>query len=65
MKYVLPQICIALETVLIKLHTKLAPGWALIRVNIDPMQEIGQKVGGGRFFPQDNGLENVHVEDIL
>ena len=64
MKYVIPQICIALETVLIKLYTKLAPGWALIRVNVDPMQEIGQKVGSGH-FPRDNGLENVHVEDIL
>ena len=35
---------------LLKLHTKLAPGWALIQVNFDPMQEIGPKVGGGRSF---------------
>ena len=33
-----------------KLHAKIAPGWALIRVNFDPIQEIGQKVGGGRSF---------------
>ena len=37
-----------LEVVLLKLHAKLAPGWALIRVKFDPMQEIGPKVGGGR-----------------
>ena len=35
---------------LLKLHTKLAPGWALIQVNFDPIQEIGPKVGGGRSF---------------
>ena len=29
---------------------KLAPGWALIRVNFDPVQETGRKVGGGRSF---------------
>ena len=51
------QICIALEAVLFKLHkytplamAKLAPGWALIRVNFDPMQKIEPKVGGGRSF---------------
>ena len=38
------------HTVLLKLHAKLAPGWALIRVNFDPVQEIGRKVGGGRSF---------------
>ena len=26
---------------------KLAPGWALIKVNFDPILEIGPKVGGG------------------
>ena len=41
---------IALEAVLLKLHAKLAPGWALIRVNFDPIQEIGPKVGGGHSF---------------
>ena len=41
---------IALEAVLLKLHAKLAPGWVLIWVNIDPVQEIGSKVGGGRSF---------------
>ena len=39
-----------LEAVLLKLHAKLTPGWALIQVNFDPMQEIGPKVGDGRFF---------------
>ena len=30
---------------------KLIPGWALIgRVNFDPIQEIGAKVGGGCSF---------------
>ena len=41
---------IALEAVLHKLHAKLAPGWVLIWVNFGPIQEIGQKVGGGPFF---------------
>ena len=36
---------------LLKLHTKLAPGWALIQVNFDPIQEIGPKrTWGGPFF---------------
>ena len=36
---------------LLKLHAKLAPEWALIRVKFDPLQEIGHaKVGGGRSF---------------
>ena len=39
-----------LEAVLLKLHVKLGSGWMLIRVNFDPIQEIGQKVGGGRSF---------------
>ena len=41
-----------LEAVLLKLHTKLAPGWSLILlvVNFDPIQEIEPKVGGGCFF---------------
>ena len=46
----LPEICIALEAVFLKLHAKLTPGWALIRVNFDLIQEIGPKVGGGRSF---------------
>ena len=37
-----------LEAVLLKLHTKLSPGWALIRVNFDTIQKIGLKVRGGR-----------------
>ena len=36
-----------LEAMLLKLHAKLAPGWELIRVNFDPIQEIGPKVGVG------------------
>ena len=35
---------------LLKLHAKFAPEWVLIRVNFDPIQEIGPKVGGGRSF---------------
>ena len=36
----------------IKLYAKLAPGWALIQVNFDPIQEIGPKVEGGlALFP--------------
>ena len=27
------------------LHAKLSPGWPLIQVNFDPIQEIGPKVG--------------------
>ena len=46
----LTEIGIALEAVLLQLHAKLAPRWALIRVNFDPIQEIGPKVGGGRSF---------------
>ena len=34
----------------LKLHAKFAPGWALIWVNFDPIQEIGPKVGGGHSF---------------
>ena len=44
------QIRVALKAVLLKLHTKLAPGWALIRVNFDSIQEIGPKVGGWVLF---------------
>ena len=46
----LPEICIAFEAMLLKLHAKLAPGWALIRVNFDPIQEIGPKEGGWALF---------------
>ena len=46
----LPEIHIALEAVLLKLHAKFIPGWALIQVNFDPMQENGPKVGGWRSF---------------
>ena len=35
--------------VLLKL-TRLTPGWVLIRVNFDPIQEIGPKVEGGHSF---------------
>ena len=47
---------IALEAVLLKLHAKLPPGWALIRVNFDPIQENGPKVGGGRSFVRLYGI---------
>ena len=46
----LPEMCIALEVVLLKLHAKLGPGWALTQVNIDLIQEIGPKVGGRHSF---------------
>ena len=36
-----------LEAVRLKLHAKFAPGWALIRVNFDPIQETGPKVAVG------------------
>ena len=61
MKYArssLPQICIALEAVLLKLNTNLTPDWALISVNVDPKQEIRQKVGGGRTFMR---LRYIHT----
>ena len=31
-------------------HVKLTPEWVLIRVNFDPIQEIGPKVGSWRSF---------------
>ena len=46
----LPQICIALEAVLLKLHAKPASGWTLIRVNFDFTQENGPKVSDGCSF---------------
>ena len=46
----LPEIRIALEVALLKLHAKLTPGWALIQVNFDPMQENGPKVESGCYF---------------
>ena len=46
----LPEIRIALKAVLLKLHAKLVPGLALIRVNFDPIQKIEPKVGGGHSF---------------
>ena len=36
---------------------KLAPGWVLIRVNFDPIQEIGPKVGGGCSFKGGRSFE--------
>ena len=38
-------ICITLDAVLLKLYVKLTP-----RMNFDPIQEIGPKVGGGCSF---------------
>ena len=49
--------------------TKLAPGWALIRVNFDPIQDIGPKVGfqhsleGGGTFGC-SSLENTVINFI-
>ena len=46
----LPQICIAAcscasqSPQVHSIRVKLAPGWALIRVNFDPIQEIGPKL---------------------
>ena len=51
-----------LEVVLIKLHAKLAPGWALIRVNFHPIQEIGLKVGDGRSFMSGPFFRNTTVQ---
>ena len=34
---------IVLKAVVLKLHAKLAPGWALIQVNFDPIQKLGRK----------------------
>ena len=51
------QMCIALEAVLLSTlqrcsisHAKHALGWALIRVNLDRIQEIGPKVGDRASF---------------
>ena len=46
----LPQMCIALGVVFLKLHANLAPGWALIPAKFDAIQKIGPKVEGGRSF---------------
>ena len=35
---------------LLKLHSKLTPGWALIQGNFGPIQETWPKVGGGHSF---------------
>ena len=46
------------EAVLLILHVKVTPGWALILINFDLMREIEPKVGGecsfvsGRSFPR-------------
>ena len=44
MKYYTKFLTSDTHTVLLKLHVKLAPGWALIRVNFDPVQEIASFV---------------------
>ena len=49
---------------LLKLHAKFAPGWVLIQVNFDPIQEIGPKVGDGRSFvrgPYFTKLRYIHL----
>ena len=35
-----------------KLHAKLTPGWVLIQVNFDPIQEKGPEVGSVHSFPR-------------
>ena len=50
MRRFLPEIHIALEAMLLELHAKLTPGWALIRVIFHPIQEIGPKLGGWLSF---------------
>ena len=40
----------SVKAVLLKLHAKLAQGWALIRVNFEPIQEIWSKVRGESSF---------------
>ena len=43
----LPQMCIALEVVFLKLPANLTPGWAFIPVKFDLIQKIGPKVRRG------------------
>ena len=42
----LTYLCISVEAVLLKLHAKFAPGWAFIRVNLDPIEKNRPKVVG-------------------
>ena len=56
---------IALEAVLLKLHMKLTPEWALIQVNFDP---IWAKVGGGCSFVSGHTFTTVctlHIEALF
>ena len=57
------QICIVLEAVVLKLHIKLAPGWALIRLNFDPIQEIGPKRRGWALLCEWVLLITLHMWD--
>ena len=52
---------IVLKAVLLKLHAKLAPGWAHIQIKFDPIQEIGPKVWGGRSFVNGPCETTVHT----
>ena len=42
-----------------------APGWALIRVNFDPIQEIGPKVGGWSLFCETMVQAVCEMEQVL
>ena len=65
----LPQICTSFEAVL---HAKFTPGWALIRVNFNPIQEFWPKVRGGvlffvsgRSFARLRYIKNLHSQCLL
>ena len=48
-------------------HTNLAPGWLLIQVNFDPIQEIRPKVGSGGSFVSECSfarLEYMHKNTL-
>ena len=56
-------------------HTKLTPGWALIQINFDPMQEIGPRAlfceralflrdYGMTIQIQPNGLPHVFISAL-
>ena len=67
------QICIALKEYASQtpwLHSlvprpKLAPGWAVIQANFDPIQEIGPKVWGGHSFNGGHSFEGGRSFAIL
>ena len=54
-----------LKAVLLKLHAKFTPGWALIQVNFDHIQEIGPKVGDGCSFVSGPFIARLLVHTIF